>query len=657
MKKKILSFCLAFALIIPAIFLLSACGGDKGPTKQERTNTAKIVSIYQDYGAGLLVEMEGFEHSDYELTGSSRNNLTLEFSINNGAWFDCYPVQDFYDESGKGVYQILSAIYNYGDTEVSSYTTTTGQNIEPGEISISARIPESNKYNASVGSEAKAYILKQNIQTSLSEKLSPVVSSLGSQGSSDTFQEEKFVFYQDSSNPYNLEVGKYYSQANSNGGYDYLVRELTEDEKTEFSALNLEYKVLNYDTKYIITTEGSQDESIDTLSIQADENDSVYFTEGWTNSLNLDQSNRWTYVANNFYYEDVVFLVRQKATDNTVQSAAICFQANIDFREQGVQDNPVVYEGFVFDDNKLIGYLGNETEIVVPSSYSIRNTNTDIYTIEYNIRDIINYGDESSLDYEIWAEDLNEYDIFILVGGMYNVSINNGENQYVRVGEAEEFFTQVKEKYTDPTTTISIELTDYTLSVEDEIDESNLTIILRPFIEMVAGNLESFSMTYDGETVNFTKENYLQQFAVFNEIISADSLKSNISYDVGNYIEYIEGDDYQVDTITSLSPDYVMGGGLFAIPQLTKITIPASITTIDEGVFEGISTLSSVIVESATIYNTLNELNACGNLITNATKIKVLKTIIEDTANTNEFLNTTGGYTRTEDGNYYVFTK
>ena len=82
---------------------------------------------------------------------------------------------------------------------------------------------------------------------------------------------------------------------------------------------------------------------------------------------------------------------------------------------------------------------------------------------------------------------------------MYNVSINNGEKQYVKVGEAEEFFTQVKEKYTDPTTTISIELTDYTLSEEDEINESNLTIIFRPFMEMLAGNLESFSMTYDGE--------------------------------------------------------------------------------------------------------------------------------------------------------------
>ena len=152
MKKKILSFCLAFALIIPAIFLLSACGGDKGPTKQERTNTAKIVSVYQDYQASLYVEMTGFEHSDYELTGSARNSLTLEFSINNGEWFECYPVQDFYDESGKGVYQILFATYNYGDSEVDSFTTMmTAQNVEPGKISISARIPESNTYNASAG--------------------------------------------------------------------------------------------------------------------------------------------------------------------------------------------------------------------------------------------------------------------------------------------------------------------------------------------------------------------------------------------------------------------------------------------------------------------------------------------------------------------------
>lgn len=657
MKKKILSFCLAFAVIVPAIFLLSACGGNDTP-KKDRTNTAEIVDIYQDPSAGVYVEVTGFEHTDWEfISNSGYNACTLEFSINDGEWFTGSIVQDFYDENGKGVYQILNANYQLGDSEITSYSVLmTGQTVSPGEITVSARIPESNTYNASAGTSPTTYTLKSKIQT-IDDKIGAGLYGFGSQGTSNSPEEEKFVFYQDSSNPYNLKVGKFYSQANESGesiSYDRFVRELTAEEETQFSEFDLEYKVVNYTSKYITTVEGSEYENIATMEITSDENDAVYSTEGWTDRLSLSKSNLWSYTNAGDCYKSVIFLVRLKATDDTVQSEALCFEANIEIR---VQDNPVVYEGFVFDNNKLIGYLGNETEIVVPSSYSIRNTNTDIYTIEYNIRDIINYGDESSLDYEIWAEDLNEYDIFILVGGMYNVSINNGEKQYVRVGEAEEFFTQVKEKYTDPTTTISIELTDYTLSEEDEINESNLTIIFRPFMEMLAGNLESFSMTYDGEKVDFTKENYLQQYSVFTEIISAGSLKSDISYDIGNYIEYIEGDDYRVDTITSLSPDYAMGGGLFAIPQLTKITIPASITTIDEGVFKDISTLSSVIVESATIYNALTDLNACGNLIVKATEIRVLKTIVDDTANTNEFLNTTGGYTKTEDGNYYIYSK
>ena len=333
MKKKILSFCLAFAVIVPAIFLLSACGGGNDTPKKDRTNTAEIVSVYQDYGAGLYVEMTGFEHDEYELTGSSRNNLTLEFSINNGEWFECYPVQLFYDESGKGVYQILNATYNYGDSEVSSFTTMmTAQNVEPGEISISARIPESNTYNASAGTSPTTYTLKSKIQT-IDDKIGAGVLEFGSQGDSDSPEEEKFVFYQDSSNPYNLKVGKFYSQANESGGYDRFVRELTAEEETQFSEFDLEYKVVNYTPKYITTVEGSEDENIATMEITSDENDDVYSTEGWTDSLSLSESNLWVYTNTGYYYEYVIFLVRLKATDDTVQSEAIYFVVNIGSKE------------------------------------------------------------------------------------------------------------------------------------------------------------------------------------------------------------------------------------------------------------------------------------------------------------------------------------
>ena len=336
MKKKILSFCLAFAVIVPAIFLLSACGDGNDPPKKDRTNTAEIVSVYQDYQASLYVEMTGFEHDEYELTGSSRHNLTLEFSINNGEWFECEPVQLFYDESGKGVYQILSATYNYGDSEVSSFTIMmTGQNVEPGEISISARIPESNTYNASAGTSPTTYTLKSKIQT-IDDKIGEGVYGFGSQGTSNSPEEEKFVFYQDSSNPYNLKVGKFYSQANESGesiSYDRFVRELTAEEETQFSKFDLEYKVVNYTSKYITTVEGSEDENIATMEITSDENDAIYSTKGWTDRLSLSKSNLWIYTNDGLYYKSVIFLVRLKATDDTVQSEALCFEVSIGTEE------------------------------------------------------------------------------------------------------------------------------------------------------------------------------------------------------------------------------------------------------------------------------------------------------------------------------------
>ena len=312
--------------------MLSACGGGNETPKKDRTNTAEIVSVYQDYGAGLYVEMTGFEHDEYEVTGSSRNNLTLEFSINNGEWFECYPVQDFYDESGKGVYQILNATYNYGDSEVSSFTTMmTAQNVEPGEISISARIPESNTYNASAGTSPTTYTLKSKIQT-IDDKIGEGLYGFGSQGNSDSPEEEKFVFYQDSSDPYKLKVGKFYSQANGSGesiSYDRFVRELTEEEETQFSEFDLEYKVVNYTSKYITTVESSEDENIATSEIISDENDAIYSTKGWTDSLSLSESNLWSYTNAGLCYKNMIFLVRLKATDDTVQSEATYFEVNI----------------------------------------------------------------------------------------------------------------------------------------------------------------------------------------------------------------------------------------------------------------------------------------------------------------------------------------
>ena len=341
MKKKILSFCLAFALIIPAIFLLSACGGDKGPTKQERTNTAKIVSVYQDYQASLYVEVTDFEHTDWEfISNSGYNACTLEFSINDGEWFTGSIVQDFYDENGKGVYQILNANYQLGDSEITSYSVLmTGQTVPLGEITVSVRIPESDKYYPSAGSEKQSYTLKQYIQTSL-EKFMDGLYDLGSMGYSDT-KEERYAFYRDSADPYNIKIGKFYSEENTeennNGEFKYELKALTsEEENAVFTELNLEYKVVTYNSKYMILHEDN--ESVDVSSIENDENDCVYSTRGWTNQLNLNQNYIWEYESNGWKYESVIFLIRQEADENTVQSKAFCYENIIDMVEISQQN-------------------------------------------------------------------------------------------------------------------------------------------------------------------------------------------------------------------------------------------------------------------------------------------------------------------------------
>lgn len=38
-------------------------------------------------------------------------------------------------------------------------------------------------------------------------------------------------------------------------------------------------------------------------------------------------------------------------------------------------------------------------------------------------------------------------------------------------------------------------------------------------------------------------------------------------------------------------------------------------------------------------------------------KLKFLKTVVDDAANINEFLNTDGGYSKTENGVYYIYSR
>lgn len=90
---------------------------------------------------------------------------------------------------------------------------------------------------------------------------------------------------------------------------------------------------------------------------------------------------------------------------------------------------------------------------------------------------------------------------------------------------------------------------------------------------------------------------------------------------------------------------------------LKKVVIKDGEFQIENEAFLGCINLSEVIIENTDIYKSLLNEMACGYLIENAGTIKVLKNIVDNPDNTNTYLNNESNFTKTEDGEYYVYTK
>ena len=90
--------------------------------------------------------------------------------------------------------------------------------------------------------------------------------------------------------------------------------------------------------------------------------------------------------------------------------------------------------------------------------------------------------------------------------------------------------------------------------------------------------------------------------------------------------------------------------------SLTSIEIPSSVTSIGQWAFDGCSNLTTVTIDSAAVYKNLTSKTSCGYLIENAETIKVLKSVVDNPENTNTYLNNESNFTKTEEGEYYVYT-
>ena len=124
--------------------------------------------------------------------------------------------------------------------------------------------------------------------------------------------------------------------------------------------------------------------------------------------------------------------------------------------------------------------------------------------------------------------------------------------------------------------------------------------------------------------------------------------------------------DYAFYYCTSLSSitipskcDTIGSSAFYNCTSLSSITIPAGVTSIDDYAFENCTSLTIVTIESDKVYNAAVgvESNHAGYLLANAETVYVLKTIVDNEANSNEYL--TSNFTRSEsgDGLYYIYTK
>ena len=95
--------------------------------------------------------------------------------------------------------------------------------------------------------------------------------------------------------------------------------------------------------------------------------------------------------------------------------------------------------------------------------------------------------------------------------------------------------------------------------------------------------------------------------------------------------------------------------------SITSINIPSSILSIANNTFNGCNLLETVTIDSATIYNSATSQESVGYLINYVADVNVLASVVDDSGNTNAYLNgadfTKSAQTVTIDGkDYYTYT-
>ena len=343
-KSKTAGLLLASMLIIPTAFLVTACGGEPTPEKLDRTNNVEVVNISQDYQGNVFMEIENFYHEGYEVESDGGiTSSSLEFSINGSEWARGDYIADYYDQYKKAIYYIMYYDFSSDEFKGGDDSFAVGET-----VNISVRIPESDTYKASEGKNVASYTLK-NVPSSISDSFYPFVDTTPDNIGTSSVEGSEFTFYVDGST---LKVGRYQTSPREDDDWfdRSLIRfeKLTEQDKVELDALNLEYKLLDFNPTLINETpiKGTNYVSKEIGDVDFAEN---YFhtvsPSGWTPlkqryavNTNVADNKIWdlnSYVEDDFggyslvNSKSLVLLVRRGETQSTGVSKVL--QINYDF--------------------------------------------------------------------------------------------------------------------------------------------------------------------------------------------------------------------------------------------------------------------------------------------------------------------------------------
>ena len=343
---------LASLVIIPTAFLVTACGGKSEPEKLDRTNNVEVVNILQDYQGSVLMEIENFRHEGYEVASDEGiTSSSLEFSIDGSEWARGEYITDFYDQYNKAIYQIM---YYDSSSDVFKMSYSGGDDsFAVGQtVNISVRIPESDTYKASEGKNVGPFTLK-NVPSNISDSFDSSVDTTPDNIATSDGESSEFTFYVDGAR---LKIGRYQTspREDDDKAFDKTLikfEDLTEQDKAELDALNLEYKLLHFNSTLVNETpvEGTNYVSKEIGDVDFAEN---YFhtvsPKVWT-SLKQNSYSVNTHVEDykiwdlNSYVDDgfggyslvnskyLVLLVRQGETESTGVSRVL--QINYNFSQ------------------------------------------------------------------------------------------------------------------------------------------------------------------------------------------------------------------------------------------------------------------------------------------------------------------------------------